>query len=63
MSTTEIDGLLRIFTNFNIPALTTRPLLCEGALYFSEKTSVIAASTGVYTDDILVLGASFIYKL
>jgi hypothetical protein len=63
MTTTEIDGLILIFTNYTIPALTTRPRLCEASLYFSEKLSVIAASTGVYTDGLLVLGASFMYKL
>ena len=56
MSTREIDGLNLIFTNFNIPTLTSRPPLCEAALYLSEKIFVIAASTGVCTDDILVLG-------
>jgi hypothetical protein len=63
MFTREINGLLLIFTNFNIPALTTRQRLCEAALYLSEKISLIATSTGLYTDDILVLGAYFMYKL
>jgi hypothetical protein len=46
----KIDGLRLIFTNFNIPALTTRQLLCEAALYISVEVSDIATNIAVHTD-------------